>query len=364
MAEIPKTFRAWSLLENGIEHLQLIEREIPQNLGEHDILVRVRGAGLNPIDFKQCIWGSGPFDQQFPRSLGEDFSGIVVKIGGKVDPNHFRMNETVVFSFGGFKDETGSFGEYKVVDSRHVNLVSHKIVQSRGEHIFTDLAALPAAGFTALACVQNKLKLPIHKDPQSISNRYTRNIFVTAGAGGVGSFILQLLRLWRENNFDEHEKKNIRIITSCSKNNFEYVMKLGATHSIDYNVEDMCARLKEILEGDQLDVWIDLVGKESAQRGSDCLGFRGELVVVFESDYSPKLYPFSQTVHNVALGQYQFLGAPKHMKDYRLYGELLLELYYKKQIEIEKREIKLEEVQQALIEISEGHTRGKIVMKI
>ncbi|KAL4439377.1 hypothetical protein ABPG74_017040 [Tetrahymena malaccensis] len=364
MAAIPKTFKAWALLKNGLENLQLVERETPQHLGDFDLLIKVKGAGLNPIDFKQCIWGPGPFNQQFPRSLGEDFSGVVVKIGGKVDPNIFKINETVVFTFGGFKDETGSFGEYKVADSRFVNVVSHKIVQSRGEDIYTDLAALPAAGFTALACVENKLKLPLHKDPLNISNRYTRNIFITAGAGGVGSFILQFLRLWRENNFDEHEKKNIRIITSCSKKNFEYVKRLGATHAIDYNSEDISIRLKEILEGDQLDVWIDLLGKESALRGLDSLGFRGELVVVFESaDYSAKLFPFSQTVHNVAFGQYQFLGAPKHMNDYKLYGELLLDLYSRKLIEIEKREVKLEEIQQALIEISLGHTRGKIVMK-
>ncbi|KAL4464764.1 hypothetical protein ABPG74_011325 [Tetrahymena malaccensis] len=364
MTDLPQTYRIWECPQKGVENIELVSKPLPTDLEEYEVLVKVKSAALNPVDYKCCDYEGGPFDFSFPRTVGIDHIGVVVKIGPKVDPNIYKVNETVLLAHGSLKSKYGAFGEYKVQDIRTAAIVPQDLIQQVGEQIYTDLATIPCAGYTALQIVMIKLRLPIYKDPNSISNRYIRNIVVTAGAGGVGYFTLQLLKLWKENNFDAEEQKNIRIISTCSKSNFDFVLSLGATHAIDYNSENVGQRVKEILGDNQLDVWIDLVDSKTTEEGLQTLGFRGELVVAVENtDYTNRLFGFSKSVHNVTLGLAYLYGSSTHKSDLKYYGEIFLDLYRNKKISIEKKVIKLEELKHYLIEMKNRHTRGKIVFQ-
>jgi len=72
-----------------------------------------------------------------------------------------------------------------------VTPIPQELINKFGEEkVLSEFASIPCAGFTALQAVYLKLKLPLEKDAHNIANKYTRNIVVTAGAGGVGSFAL------------------------------------------------------------------------------------------------------------------------------------------------------------------------------
>jgi len=45
------------------------------------------------------------------------------------------------------------------------------------------------------------------------------------------------------------------------------VKSLGATHTIDYNSEDVVAEVKKLTDGFGVDAWIDLVGEATAKQG-------------------------------------------------------------------------------------------------
>lgn len=133
--------------------------------------------------------------------------------------------------------------------------------------LYCDLASLPCAGFTAHELVCCKLKLPIFKNENVFlsSNFFQRkNVLVAGGAGGVGGYCVQLLKLWRA-TFNEKEQQEIKIIATCSKKHVDYVKSLGATHVIDYQSENIDEAIKKITNGELIDIWIDTVSKESVE---------------------------------------------------------------------------------------------------
>lgn len=119
------------------------------------------------------------------------------------------------------------------------------------------------------------------------------------------------------------------------------------------------------MKDDQVDAWIDLVGKDSAEEALKTLGFRGDLVIVVDNaDYKDQLFGRMLSVHNVSLGMAHLLGKDKHKSDYRFYGETFLKLYEEGKLIFNNTLIELSEIKGALIEMKKQHTKGKIVAKI
>jgi len=171
---------------------------------------------------------------------------------------------------------------------------------------------------------------------------------VTAGAGGVGSYCLQLIRLWRENLPTEYKEK-VKILTTCSQKNFEFVKQLGATHPIDYNTENVVEKAKQLTNGYGVDAWIDNVGADSTAQGLKALAYGGELVVVVSNaDYKDALFSLALTVHNVSLGWGYMSGVEYRIKEVKEIGDIFLQLYEEGKIVSEVTKIKLEQVKEEL----------------
>ncbi len=99
----------------GPEVLTLVERPRPELTGPDDILVKLRAAGVNPVDTK--IRAKGPLlPDGLPAVLGCDGAGVVEAVGAAV--TRFKPGDEVWFCHGGIGGPAGNYAEYRVLDQQ------------------------------------------------------------------------------------------------------------------------------------------------------------------------------------------------------------------------------------------------------
>ena len=315
-------------------------------------------AGLNPVDYKNFYL---PF-VQFPCQTGLDGSGVIEETGEDVDQSKYQKGSLVVFH-GSLFNKEGALARFTIQDSKYVCVVPLYLIKSKGlqtNELAEELASLPCAAMTAYQAVFIKMALSFEKNEMEVRN--INSFVVTAAVGGVGSFCLQYLKIWKEKT----GKEWVKIIAVCSKSNNEIAISLGATHCIDYKNEEIFSRIMEITENKGVDGWIDLVDKSSANLGLKSLRFGGNLVVVAENpDFLADLiFKKALSIHNVALGfVYAEEDEEKKLEIPRILLKVL-DLYSKNMIKVEKQVLKMAEAKEALIKIKDRHTRGKLVISI
>ncbi len=211
----------------------LRETAPPKELAPDQLLVRVRAAGMNPVDvaisrgFMQSMWPA-----KFPLTLGSDFAGLVERVGPAVTA--YRVGDAV---YGKLTDkvlEQGSYGEYVVISEK--GCVSRMPKNAS----FAEAAGLPTAAMTALVCVD-------------IAN-ITRDsrVLVNGATGGVGSYAVQLAA-----------DRGAHVIATARGDTAQYVQSRGATTVIDYTREKLLEAVKKQFP-DGIDALIDLVSDKAA----------------------------------------------------------------------------------------------------
>ncbi|OMI84948.1 NADP-dependent oxidoreductase [Streptomyces sp. BBFR25] len=148
----------------GPEVMRLEDFE-PARPGSGEVLVRVRAAAANPMD-----WGirSGAMKmvtgRKFPRALGYDFAGIVEAVGK--DVTRLAVGDEVLG--GASIKASGAFAEMVLAEERGV-------VKKPANLSFEEAAAIPTVGLTALQAVVKKGKL-----------QRGQSVFINGCLGGVG----------------------------------------------------------------------------------------------------------------------------------------------------------------------------------
>jgi len=355
--------KAWRGLQPGLENVIMSDKEpVPELTSDYDVLIKVIAGGLNPVDYKRAGWPNS----KYPFTLGLDICGIVEKKGSKVDQDKFIEGKTVVLVHGSLANTYGYFADFAVHDSRYLSIVPDTFYNNENLiEVACKLAALPCASFTAYQAICTKLKLPIESYQPLPNVKVVKNILVSAGAGGVGGFCLQLLKLWRD-NLPQDIKDTVKIITTCSAKNNDFVKKLGATHTIDYNQEDVLKKCMELSDNEGVDIFIDNVGGDNRKTGADALTFGGELVIVVEGE-SLDLNRFTskaQSVHTIALGGAYRTNHHDKMIEIKSIGDQMLRLYSEGKIDPLLGEvISFEDIHEALKKLQDRHVQGKIVAK-
>ena len=157
------------------------------------------------------------------------------------------------------------------------------------------------------------------------------------------------------------------VITTCSASNFSVVKKLGATHPVDYRSEDVTVRVMEITHGRGVDIAMNTIDSESATEDMNRLAFGGHLACVAGLPDFNLIEPFTRaiSIHESALGGAHLSGDTTAQSDLAEMGKELMEWVKDGKISsMLSKLITLEEIPQALTDLSQRHVRGKIVAKL
>lgn len=211
-------------------------------LGEHQVLVKVKATSVNPIDWKLregYLAQMLPWD--FPIILGWDVAGEIVEIGSEVKDWQvgqavFARPETTRF---------GTYADYTVVDD-------HLLASKPDGVSFDEVAAVPLAGLTAYQALFTHGEL-----------KAGEKVLIHAGAGGVGIYAIQLAK-----------NAGATVITTASKKNHELLKELGADQVIDYHTTDF----SEVLE--EIDLVFDTLGGAVQKDSFKVLNEAGRLISI------------------------------------------------------------------------------------
>jgi NADPH:quinone reductase-like Zn-dependent oxidoreductase len=211
----------------GPEGSQLMDVPAPAPR-PRDILVEVRTAGLNPVDFK---FRQGKLRAilrpKLPFVLGNEFAGEVIAVGSEV--KRFGVGDRVFARVA--KDRAGAFAEQACVDENDAAHMPRNLD-------FTAAAAVPLAGLTALQALRDELGV-----------KPGQKVFISGGAGGVGTFAIQIAK-WL----------GAHVTTTASKRGEALVRSLGCDEVIDYTVQDISSQ-----QG-RFDAGLDLIGGKTLEQ--------------------------------------------------------------------------------------------------
>jgi alcohol dehydrogenase len=178
-------------------------------LSSGKVLVSVKAAGVNPIDWKIREGDMQQMIQlQFPSTLGIDFSGIINQIGENVSSSDFKKGDEVYGQASVWTGGSGAFAEMALVNAESI---AHK--PERLTHV--EAAALPLVGVSAWQALTKDIEL-----------EKGQKVLIHGGAGGIGSIAIQLAKII-----------GAYIATTVSSNDKQFVQALGADVIIDYKTE-------------------------------------------------------------------------------------------------------------------------------
>lgn len=225
----------------GKEQLKETEFEKPVP-GEKQVIVKLHATSINPIDWKLregYLKEMLPFD--FPIILGWDAAGIVDEVGEKV--TDFKAGDRVFA-----RPETtnrGTYAEYTAVDQ-------HLLARIPDNISFEEAACVPLAGLTAWQCLFDFGNI-----------KKGEKVLIHAGAGGVGTFAVQLAK-----------EAGAYVATTAGTHNVEFLKSLGADEVIDYKKQDFEKVLKDY------DFVLDSMGGEIQKKSFTVLKEGGRLASI------------------------------------------------------------------------------------
>jgi NADPH:quinone reductase-like Zn-dependent oxidoreductase len=218
-----------------------------------EVLVRVHGAGVNPVDWKTRaghgmagVLGAPPF------VLGWDVAGIVEEVGFGVTT--LAVGDEV-YGMPWFPRSAGAYAEYVTAPARQFARTPQGLTLEQA-------AAVPLAGLTAWQALVDTAHL-----------RAGQRVLVHAGAGGVGHLAVQ---------FAKHLGADV--VTTASARNHEWLKSIGADHVVDYASRPFEDTIADI------DVVVDLIGDaHDTSRRSLTVLKPGGLLIAVPGGVSPDL---------------------------------------------------------------------------
>jgi NADPH2:quinone reductase len=235
----------------GPDMLQPTEIPVPRIAKPHDVLVRLRAAALNPVDYK--VRTHGGYGEH--PVLGCDGAGVVAATGANV--GRFATGDAVYFVNGGYGTEQGTYAQYAVIDERY-------IARKPASLDFEAAAAVPLVSITAWEALHDRAAICAGQ-----------SVLVHAGAGGVGHVAVQLAAL-----------AGARVAATVSGEEKARVARsLGASETINYRTESVPEAVRAWTGGRGADVVFDTVGGSTFDSSVELLAPYGTLVTCVQRNW-------------------------------------------------------------------------------
>lgn len=206
-------------------------RPVPRP-GPNEVLIKVRAAGVNPVDWKAAA-------RRIGMVPGTDVSGTIDTLGEGV--TGWKVGEPVL----GFARQSGSYAEYAVIP---VDSLARKPKSLS----FEQAAGMPIAGETAYRSLHETAKI-----------RKGQTVLIHGAAGGVGSSAVQIARA-----------AGARVIGTASANNQEFLRSLGVDQAIDYRSQ----RFEELVK--DVDLVLNTADTQTTTRSIAIVKRGGTLVTI------------------------------------------------------------------------------------
>jgi len=303
-------------------------------VGDDDVLVRVRAASVNPLDW-HCMRGApylvrlqGGLRRPRPGTgvLGADMAGSVEAVGKNV--SGYRPGDEV---FGGLENR-GTLAEYITVRQDGV------VLGKPTGLTFEQAAAVPVAAFTALQALRDKGRV-----------RPGQKVLVNGASGGVGTFAVQIAKALGAD-----------VTGVCSTRNVDLVESIGADQVIDYTRQDFTRAEREY------DLVIDIAGSRTLSQTRRVLAPKGVLVAVGAPDKGRWIGPLGRLVTMAALSpavsqRMVFFLARMNKDDLAFLRDLV---DAGKVAPVIDRTYPLTQAAEAIRYLEAGHARGKVIITV
>ena len=321
----------------GPEALQAAEIPTPK-VGPNDLLVRLRAAGINPLDTKVRKLNMF-YPNDLPSVLGCDGAGTVEAVGSGV--RRFKPGDDVYFFNNGLGSGPGNYAEYTVVREDYAARKPAKLSM-------VEAAAVPLVLITAWEALVDRVAL-----------KEGETALVHAGAGGVGHIAIQLAR-----------HLGARVATTVSgADKARFVESLGAERAIDYKSQDFVEQTLAWTNGKGADVVFDTVGGPAFCQSFGAVRVYGRLATLLSTvcelpqinkarlrniivGYVQMTMPLLLGNHELRCAQTRILERGVHLFDE---GKLKVEV---------SKVLPLKDAVAAHKLIEDGHTTGKVVLQI
>ncbi|MEQ4510163.1 MAG: NADP-dependent oxidoreductase [Dickeya sp.] len=314
--------------------------EVPYpTLKPDELLVEVYAVGLNPID---NMIPTGMFKPilkfPLPATMGSDLAGVVKEVGSRV--TRFKPGDAIFASL--FDLGLGSLAEFAVVPE---NVAALKPTNLN----FVQAASIPMVGLTSWQALKERASV-----------RKGQKVFIPAGAGGIGTFAIQLAK-----------HMGAKVATTTSTSNVQWVSSLGADEVIDYktqafdNVLHGYDMVLGTLRGDEIKKSIDIL-----KPGGKIISLVGPLDAAFASSRRLNVVLkflfslMSRKIMRLADKRditYSFLFVRSDGRQLSEIGDLLQSEQIHPVID---KVFPFDQAKDALDYLAQGRTKGKVVVQL
>ncbi|VUC33645.1 unnamed protein product [Clonostachys rosea] len=331
---VPTTMRAVLLTSiGGTEKLQHIDSQPTPKPSDGQLLVRNNFSGFNFVDVYYRT-GAYPSPSGYPLILGQEGIGVVVAAHEK-NTDGFQVGDGTVWA------GQAGYAEFTIVPAMRAIRVPPEISDK-------DAVGSHLVGMTALSLV--KEAFPASKG---------QTVLVHAAAGGVGSFLCQILR---------NEGVNV-IATAGGAEKCAVALDSGAIHVIDYRASDgpgWAHKVLELTNNQGVDAIYDSVGKDTWKDSIEVAKRKGK--VVFYGSTSGPVPPLDLSLiraKNLSVIQPTLPMYIATRKELEFYAHGVFDLLKQGKLKVKTTRLySLEEVAQAHKDMESRVTNGKLLLKL
>ncbi|HEX8249077.1 MAG TPA: NADPH:quinone reductase [Pyrinomonadaceae bacterium] len=231
--------------EFGAPEVMKLEDAVDLQPSENQVLVRVKAAGVNPVD-TYIRTGTHAQKPNLPYTPGKDAAGIIEAVGENV--SDFKVGDRVYTA----DSVSGTYAEFALCEENQIHKLPENVSFEQGAGIFIPFA-------TAYRALFQKAK------PQA-----GETVLIHGASGGVGIASLQ----WAKNF-------GLKIIgTASSTEGKNLVREQGADFVLDHTDENYLNEIKEITGGKGVNIILEMLANVNLQKDFEVLATFGRVSLI------------------------------------------------------------------------------------